>query len=565
MSPILAVLVNLLLAHCTLAVPVVKESRQTVTPSCTEERLTAALPAGAGASVERFGHVDDRGSFGESNITNPAYGIATGLPPLCAAIIKVTTGDSSYRFGIFLPDTLKGNLSFIGVGNYAQAGGINWGDMAPAVHYGMATISTDTGHISKADVLSWARDRRGALDDWGYRAVNGSIHIGKALTKAYYPKNTTFGKSYWNGCSTGGRQGLKQIQISPDSLDGVLIGAPAWDTKHLFPWIAKSATYNLTGSLLPDQVGVIATTVMSQCDSPDKTTDFIISDPENCKPDFTKVNCTGTPNPTCLTQAQIDTANKIYSNYTLPTSGEFVQDRLYPGSEVQWFTFMATNSITTFDLEYFKHWLYPNDTTPGRWDNYTYFLDHQKEIITDSVNLDPGSATADDFASLNAFKNRGGKILLYHGTADGTVPTRSSHRFYEETRNALTNKTGMNDFLRFFPMPGMAHCWPNFVAYDNMNAPWMIAGAGQNALSSGTNYSVRGHLEEPDYDALAALRGWVVNGTAPEKIIASALNYWTGDAVRERPVCPWPKRAVFKGEVVDVDKAGGWICESESS
>ena len=552
----LAVLVNLLLAHGAIAVPAVKEARQA--GRCTNDVLRGALPAGAGASVERFSYVSAGGSFVEPLSLNPSYGNGANLPALCAAIIKVTAGDSSYRFGIFLPDAWNSN--FIGVGSYAQAGGINWGDMSFAVKYGMATVSTDTGHISKPDNLTWgAGQRPGALDDWGYRAVNGSIHIGKALTKAFYPSKP-LAKSYWSGCSTGGRQGLKQIQISPLSLDGVLIGAPAWDTKHLFPWIAKLGTYNITGDgrLLASHVQAIKQAVLTQCDAlddPGKVTDRIISDPENCKPDLTRIQCpAGTSRPNCLTPAQITTATNIYSPYIL--NGRQVHPGLYPGSEPEWPTFMSPDATRDFDLAYFKHWLYPNDT---RFNDYNYFLSNETGVVGDSERLNRGLATADDF-NIDAFKRNQGKIIMYHGTADGTVPSRSSREYYTATEAALggAGQANMDSFFRLFYIPGMGHCSPSALEQFS-DAPWMIAGAGQNMWTGPTGYSVPLHERDPNYDALAAVMNWVQNGTAPNKIIATA--YRNNAEGRQRPLCPWPKRAVFDtGSGANREKAPGWNC-----
>ncbi|KAL2017195.1 hypothetical protein VTK56DRAFT_2515 [Thermocarpiscus australiensis] len=123
----------------------------------------------------------------------------------------------------------------------------------------MAALSTDTGHSSAATDTSWARNQPEKKTDWGWRALHGSTVLGKKLVRAYYggrpPKY-----SYYSGCSTGGRQGLKEIQTFPDSFDGALIGAPAWWTTHLNTYIiqvkpAKVCTSEVDlGALLhPDQ------------------------------------------------------------------------------------------------------------------------------------------------------------------------------------------------------------------------------------------------------------------------------------------------------------------------
>ncbi|KAB5583591.1 Tannase/feruloyl esterase [Coniochaeta sp. 2T2.1] len=516
---------------------------------CTAATFSAVLPAGA--TVEKVASVANGGSYGEgaANLGYPTN--AQKLPAVCAVTIKVVSGTSKYRFGLFLPTAANWNSKFLAVGGYSQAGGINWPDMGQGPHYGMATVSTDTGHNSVGSDLNWATPD--TLLDWGYRALNGSVFLGKTLTEAYYGKKITY--SYWSGCSTGGRQGLKEIQISPESFDGALIGSAAWNTNHLFPWITKMATYNLPTSdpkhIDVPQFTLLAQTVQSQCDSQDGQTDNIVSSPDTCKIDLTAIQC-GDPRAdpsNCLTAPQIQTAKNIYSDY-VTSSGKFVHNGFSPSSEAQWSTFLSFGAPEDFDVRYERFWLY-NDPN---W-NWTQYTD---SVVDDSERINPGQATADKY-DISAFKKRGGKVFMYHGLADGVVPTKSSGLYYNRTMAAM-GTSSLQDFFRLFYVPGMAHCW---FTQPEVNAPWAFGGAGQatqllQQAGFGAGWSTPGFLGNAKYDALVALMNWVEKGTAVDSVVATTWSS-NGAVARQRPLCPWPKKAVYKG-TGNKNDAASWNC-----
>ena len=122
------------------------------------------------------------------------------------------------------------------------AGGIDWQTMGAGVKYGLATISSDTGHNSTSTDLSWAYNNPEAREDWGHRALHLSIGLAKDIVKGYYSQDINY--SYYAGCSTGGRQGLKTVQEYPEDVDGALVGAPAWWTTHL--QVSKYNVWKLT-------------------------------------------------------------------------------------------------------------------------------------------------------------------------------------------------------------------------------------------------------------------------------------------------------------------------------
>ncbi|KAH8881326.1 tannase and feruloyl esterase [Thozetella sp. PMI_491] len=519
------------------------------TPSgrCSASTFSGILPQNA--SIEKVALVI-AGCYGEgpSDLGQPNY--AYNLPQLCAVTVRV----SSYRFGLFLPTASTWNGRFLAVGNYAFLGGINWVDMTPGPQYGMATISTDTGHNSGAADISWSAGNPTAQTDWGYASLNGSIHYGKLFTERYYNKKISY--SYYTGCSTGGRQGIKQVQVDTASIDGALVGAAAWHENHLMPWYTKLGSVNLPENdpknIYAKEWGILTGLALRQCDSLDGVTDNIISN-DNCTiPDsaFLTIQCgqPGVDPNNCLTAAQVETSKKAYSDYVI--NGTLVYNGPIPGSESDFASSLTAGLPSGFDQQWEKYMLY-NDP------NWTY-QNFSDQVFFDSVRINPGNATADHF-DISAFRDRGGKILMYHGVADGLVPTKGSTLYYTSTRDTL-NDQQLQKWFRLFQVPGMHHCWGTDTS---VNAPWYFAAAGQPAQLyplDTTGYSTPGHRGDKKFDALLALVDWVEKGSAVDSIIATAYNSGSLTVNRTRPLCPWPKKAVWNG-TGDQNAAASWACQ----
>ncbi|KAK5659187.1 hypothetical protein OQA88_1277 [Cercophora sp. LCS_1] len=204
-------------------------------PPCTIPALAPLLPPSHQATIEAATPVPAGSSHGEGPANTPYPWIPTSLPPLCALTIRVSSSPtSSYRLGLYLPHPSLWKRRLLTVGNGGFAGGINWIDMAPGPHYGMASLSTDTGHNSSSTETSWANANPEAKQDWGWRALHGSVVVGRHLVERYYSHKIRY--SYFSGCSTGGRQGLRETMEFPGSFDGVLVGAPAWWASRVYNW-----------------------------------------------------------------------------------------------------------------------------------------------------------------------------------------------------------------------------------------------------------------------------------------------------------------------------------------
>ncbi|KAI0006778.1 tannase and feruloyl esterase [Xylariaceae sp. FL0662B] len=530
------------------------EPRQSA--GCSVDFFNEIVPAAI--SIESVQNVT-AGYFIESgNLGYPS--MAAGLPLLCAVIVKNET--ANYRFGMFLPDSWNSKLLVIG--SYSFLGGINWLDMGPGPKYGMASLSTDTGHNSGQADLTWPTTEQLKVN-WAYQALEGSIITGKQLIQTYY-NNQLISYSYFSGCSTGGRQGLKQIQRTPDMFDGALIGAPAWDTKNLMPWISKLAIWNMPENAShsfnnADLFSRLQTEVLKQCDSLDGLRDNIVSSPASCREhfDITQIRCDVTTTKTaCWTQPQIDTALKMYSDY-ITEDGQLVYKGLDYSSEADWATYLLpaapddpTNVRRNFDAQYERTFM---DYGPD-WRISSY----NDTVVDDSRVRDRISvqASADQY-DLGTFRNKG-KIIMYGGLADGVVPVQHTTLYYQRTIEAMGNIDG---FFRYFQIPGMGHCWGSG---DNVKAPWMIGGAGQAAQRPPYNsgYSVPLGYNDTRHDALLTLMDWVENGNAVSEIIASEFNF-TDDTrqeivlYRQRPICMYPSTARWDRNGPQND-ASSWHC-----
>ncbi|KAL2167666.1 hypothetical protein VTG60DRAFT_927 [Thermothelomyces hinnuleus] len=347
----------------------------------------------------------------------------------------------------------------------------------------MASLSTDTGHNSTAPDTTWARNEPEKKTDWGWRAIHGSTVLGKSLVRAYYA-HQPLTYSYYSGCSTGGRQGLKELQLFPDSFDGALIGAAAWWTSHLNNYVAQASLYNFPVTdpkhLSTADAALLADEVIRQCDLADGVQDGIVSTPDRCAPDLTVLLCSDKDNgaknaPTsgkadCLSPAQLQTARNVYSDWTLPPNNELLHPGLTFSSEREWYLILNGSKPVPYGIGYARDFLFDDDggSDVPPWDWRTSF---NESVVRYADEHDPGNATADDYAALRAVRERGGKVLIYHGLADGLVPTKGTGVYWNRTLDALGGLGGVEDFMRLFLVPGMGHCYGTAV-----DAPWNFGG-----------------------------------------------------------------------------------------
>ncbi|RAK78174.1 tannase and feruloyl esterase [Aspergillus fijiensis CBS 313.89] len=438
------------------------------------------------------------------------------LPSLCAigATVLGDTANASFGLGLFLPSQWNGRT--LTVGNGGLAGGVTWVDMVrkspstesqpgTGVKYGHAVFSTDTGHNSTATDASWAFQNPESQVNWGWRALHETVIYGKQITEAFYRTRP----------STGGRQGFKETEAFPRDFDGIIAGAPAWWTQIWQFWVGY-VNYISNITMIPtSKFDVIGREVLRQCDGQDGLVDTTISDPLGCNFNPETLLCSSAvTDPTdaeCLTAAQLQTFDTLSRD------------------------FRATNS------------------TLWAWQSFN------EDVIQLSERLDPGQADASAY-NLSAFYHGGGKLLHYHGMSDGGIATGASYYLYEQIDRTLTPQgVHVDDFYRFFPIPGIGHCLDTA---HYVNAPYYIAGI---SMTTNGKYSVP-NFHDAKHDVLLALMEWVENGTAPDAIIGTAYaNFTTMDAItRQRPICAHPKLAQYQGRG-DPDRPENWRCQALGS
>ena len=438
------------------------------------------------------------------------------LPPYCriAATLK-PSADSDIKIEVWMPAS-GWNGRFQAVGNGGWSGAIVTNALAAGVQRGFATASTDTGHEGSS--ARFALDHPEKLVDYGYRAVHEMTLKSKAIIAAYYGKGARI--SYWNGCSAGGKQGLKEAQRYPDDFDAIIAGAPAnnWTGRAAHAlWIAQAVHGNEASYIPPSKYALVHSAVLDACDARDGVKDGIVDDPTRCQFDPAALACKGGDNASCLTAPQVEAARRIYSGVANPRTKEQIFPGLEPGSELGW-AVMAGPQAFAIAQEYFKYVVFKDPS----WDYRTLNFDGD---VAQAEKVDDGTINAMD-PNLKPFFGHGGKLLQYHGWNDWQIAPLNSVNYYKTVLDTLGGAAKVKDSYRLFMVPGMGHC------------------GGSDGTGS--------------FDMLTAMEQWVENGKAPEQIIAARVK--DGVVDRTRPLCPYPQVAVYKGSG-STDDAANFACK----
>src|SRR5712692_5482216 len=253
------------------------------------------------------------------------------LPARCrVAVVLKPSSDSEIELEVWLPSETW-NGKFEAVGNGGWAGTISFAAMASALQEGYATASTDTGH--KGGNATFAIGHPEKVIDFAYRAVHEMTVTSKALIAAFYGRAPRL--SYWNGCSTGGRQGLMEAQRYPADFDGIIAGAPANYQTHLHAWdlgVSVHALKDEASLVSPAKAAALNKAVLDACDARDGVKDGLLNDPRACHPDLSTLLCRGADTDNCLTAPQLETVKSVYAP-AKTHSGELIFPGKEPGSE----------------------------------------------------------------------------------------------------------------------------------------------------------------------------------------------------------------------------------------
>jgi feruloyl esterase len=446
------------------------------------------------------------------------------------------------RFEVSLPAVWNGRLYMFGNGGYAGE------DLdAPqrititrrALARGFAVAQTNTGHDGVLEPLGTFAANPQKFLDYSYRAVHVTALTAKKILEAYYSGPVRH--SYFEGCSTGGRQGLIAAQRFPDDFDGIVVGAPVLNFSGTMIGYLTNQRALAAAPISAAKLKVLGDTVYAKCDAVDGLKDGLIDDPRRCqfKPSTDLPRCAGEDEgSSCFTAKQIQALEAIYGATT--RNGEQFFPGWPVGAEiagpapngstlsgwVPWFvgppnTANARSIETSFAETFFKYMAFGRVLPDYDWTTFNVATDLDK-IQTARATLD---ATNSD---LSRFKARGGKIVSYFGWADPALNPMMGVGYYESVQQRLG--AGTADFYRLFMVPGMFHC-----------------GGGVGVST---------------FDAFTPLVEWVEKGVAPQKIVGSRVV--NGSAVRTRPLCPYPEVAKYQGSG-SMDEAKNFACVKPGS
>jgi feruloyl esterase len=449
---------------------------------------------------------------------NPGQGGGRGanayrnLPPFCrvAATLKPTS-DSEIRIEVWLPQD-KWNGALQSVGNGAWAGSIGYAAMATALNAGYAAASTDTGHTGGA--VTFVVDHPEKLIDFAYRAVHEMTLAAKGVVSEYYGEAAKH--SYWNGCSTGGRQALAEAQRYPDDYDGIISGDPdvsATRVQGAQLFIGQAVHKDAASYIPPAKYAILHKAALDACDTIDGLKDGLIEDPTRCHFDPKALLCKSGDKPTCLTAPQLEAARKTYAG---ARAGKSELYGLEPGSETGWATLSGPKPLG-LALDTYQYLVF-NDP---KWDYLTF--DASKDVA--AADKAAGATMNSTDADLKPFFAHGGKLLMYHGWADPGIPPMFSVEYYKAVVDKMGGAKKAEGSIRLFMVPGMGHCG---------------GGDGPNT-----------------FDSMSALAKWVEQGKAPDKIIATHVTQGAID--RSRPLCPYPQTAIYEGSG-STDNDGNFAC-----
>jgi Tannase and feruloyl esterase len=468
------------------------------------------------------------------------HGVTIKLPFCRVRGILSPSADSNIIFEVWLPPASAWNGRYEGVGNGGFAGSLVYPAMNNALQAGFAVSATDTGHSGSASQSSWALGHPEKIEDLGWRSIHETSLVSKAIAEAYYGKPPAH--SYFNGCSTGGRQGLVEAQRFPKDYDGIVVGAPA-NWPYLLAADLATAQYvaeRPENWVSPAKLRNLAKAALVSCHAENG----VIDDPSQCHFDPSNLLCKGNSSDECLTSAELQTVREIYTGLE-DAAGKSIYPGFPPGTEAVWSSAkigpgagrVAESSTYPYPTGYFSNFVFDDP----RWDFRSI---SPIDALAKALNSQAGKAVDVANPDLSAFRAAGGKMIQYHGWSDPAIPAGSSIRYYESVAANMGGIDNIQSFYRLFLAPGMSHC---------------AGGSGPNAI--GGAFSLPAPIHDPEHDVIAALARWVEQGEAPATITATL--YRDNDPGKgiaaQRPWCVYPAIARYSGKG-DRLQASSYIC-----
>lgn len=398
--------------------------------------------------------------------------------------------------------------------------------MNEALKSGYAVIQTDGGHEAPSWDTDWAIGDDVALKLFAGEWMPLATATGRALAEAYYEEQPS--RTYFSGCSNGGRLGLYAAQRYPELFDGIAAGGSIMDLTGSSGvhglWLLQ-ATRDTQGKAVIDQkkLPILEQHVLDRCDALDGVADGVVSRPKQCRPDVASLQCQGDNKTGCFTAAEVDAIERLYQGATV--NGKQLFPGVPPGSEFLW-----------------PIWIVGTDDEPGWGEKaatgnlrLTYgipssqpFSAHDYVLADELENLqkfaDVLNTTDPDLSGL---EESGGKLFYWHGLADPLLFAERAQQYYEEAKT-LMGAERLDSTAQFVMVPGHGHCWEK---------PGLVS---------------------DHFDPLMVIDQWVESGKAPESVIATLVTD-DPEKAQSRKLCPYPQVAEFKGG--DSDRAESFACK----
>ncbi|MES2842275.1 MAG: tannase/feruloyl esterase family alpha/beta hydrolase [Pseudomonadota bacterium] len=486
----------------------------------------------------------------------PAHCLVTGK--MFERTSTVDGNAYAISFEIRLPLAWNGRFFHQGNGGIdgsvvTATGATGGGPLTHALHKGFAVLSSDAGHAGALGPF-FGIDPQARLD-YGYQAAAKLTPMAKSVLAGAYGKAPD--RSYFGGCSNGGRHVFNAFARMPEQYDGYLAGAPGYN-------LPKAAVANIFGgqryaSVATDPANIatgftnaeratVAAAVLSKCDALDGSTDGLIQDVEACRSNFSLAldvpSCPGARDGTCLSDAQKTAIAPIFSGATTSTGApiyaSFPYDAGLGAGGIPFWEFTAPVNLDSGAVGVI--FAVPPATLP--FDGPAFALTGNVDSMFASISATNATYTESAMSfmtppnptQLSAVRNRGAKIMVYHGVSD---PIFSADDSANWARGVAANHADAAAFARLYLVPGMGHC--------------------------------SGGPATDQFDMLASLVDWVERGVTPDSVTASARGAgnlggvnaevpvgWAAN--RARPLCPWPKVARYSGSG-SLDSAASFSCQ----
>ena len=506
--------------------------------------VSTAWTASARADEAACSALKTAGRYAATTVSSAHYAHAgtpslPGAPPLpayCEVTAEIAPVEGSHIGVVYrLPDRWNGKL--LGLGGGGLSGFVALPFAAEGLARGYATLQTDTGHPPAATPAaavdgSWIADDDGhfnwpAIEDFAHRAVHLMTVVGKEMAVGYYGRPPAH--AYFEGCSTGGRQGLVEAERYPGDYDGVVAGAPTLTLQTR--WLLRARPFRTPDArVAPAQLTRLAAAATAACDALDGLEDGLVADPRACSWQPTALSCAaaGADAATCLSPKQIGAVEDVYAGVT--ANGRVIGQPEMRGGEAGWLfatgaddRFLVQPKVRAVSLGGFE--VDADALTPSELD--ARISSSRLAAMYDADNPDLGT-----------FARAGGKLIVYQGWLDSLASPPATAELYGAMEKTMARAGyDLRDNARLFMMPGVGHC-----------------GGGPGPARA---------------DFLGALEAWVEQGRAPDAILARRVPAspllvnplpTPDSSPLERPLCPYPQQARYHGG--DPAQAASFRCES---